>query len=179
MVQRVIAVCSDGEHRFSKQLTDRIEIIAGLGVSGDAHAGEKVQHLSRVRADPEQPNLRQVHLMHAELFEELSGKGFSIRPGDLGENITTAGIDLLALGRDTRLRIGPDAVLKVTGLRNPCGQIDTFARGLLKEVAIKTADGIVRKAGIMTIAEAGGVVEPGDAIEVVSPDGPHIPLERV
>ena len=175
----MIAVCRDGEHRFSKSPTDRIEIIAGLGVRGDAHAGEKVQHLSRVRADPDQPNLRQVHLIHAELFDELTDKGFSLRAGDLGENITTRGIDLLSLGRETVLRVGPEVVLKVTGLRNPCAQIEAFATGLLKEVAIKTDAGIVRKAGIMTIAVEGGRVVPGDIIEIETHDGPHIPLERV
>ncbi len=175
----VSAVHLDGEHRFSKQPADMIRIIAGLGVEGDAHAGERVQHLSRVRADPTQPNLRQVHLMHCELFEELAGKGFTVRPGDLGENISTSGIDLLALGRDTILRIGERAVLRVTGLRNPCGQIEAFAPGLLKQVAVKTDQGLVRKAGIMCIALESGEVKPGDAITIEPPQGEHIPLERV
>ncbi len=175
----VIAVCRDGEHRFSKSPTDRIEIIAGLGVRGDAHAGEKVQHLSRVRADPDQPNLRQVHLIHAELFDELADRGFALSAGDLGENITTRGIDLLGLGRDTVLRIGAEVVLKVTGLRNPCAQIEAFAPGLLKEVAVKTEGRVVRKAGIMAIAVEGGHIAAGDTIEIEVPGGPHIPLERV
>ncbi|MDJ0641731.1 MAG: MOSC domain-containing protein [Erythrobacter sp.] len=175
----VLSVHRDHEHRFSKRPARRLRIIQGIGVEGDAHAGEKVQHLSRVRADPNQPNLRQVHLMHAELFDELAASGFVVKPGNLGENITTSGIDLLGLGRDTLLRIGPDVVLKVTGLRNPCRQIEAFAPGLLKEVAIKTEHGIVRKAGIMTIAVAGGHVAPGDAIAIEPPKGPHIPLERV
>ena len=175
----VLAVCRDGEHRFSKRSTGSIQVIAGLGVRGDAHAGEKVQHLSRVRVNPDQPNLRQVHLIHAELFGELARKGFEVRPGDLGENITTRGVELLGLGRDTLLRIGEDVVLKVTGLRNPCGQIEAFAPGLLKEVALKTPNGIERKAGIMTIAVAGGEVRAGDHIVVEPAEGPHIPLERV
>lgn len=175
----VIAVCSASEHQFSKRSADKIEIRAGYGVEGDAHAGERVQHLSRVRVDPDQPNLRQVHLIQGELFEELLDKGFAIDPCDLGENITTRGIDLLSLGRDTLLRIGDDAVLSVTGLRNPCHQIDTFAAGLLKEVAVKTEGRVVRKAGIMTVALKSGVVRPGDIIRVESPDGPFIPLDRV
>ncbi|MEM7779823.1 MAG: MOSC domain-containing protein [Pseudomonadota bacterium] len=175
----VAAVHRDSEHRFSKQPTDKIRMIAGLGVEGDAHAGKKVQHLSRVRADPTQPNLRQVHLMHAELFDELKDEGFIVRPGDLGENITTTGIDLLGLGRGTLLHIGKEAVVEVTGLRNPCGQIDNFAPGLLKHVALKTPAGIVRKAGIMGITLAGGEVRAGDAIRVEAPPGPYLALERV
>jgi len=176
---RVLAVCRDSRHRFSKETFDEIEIVAGFGVKGDAHAGEKVQHLSRVRADPTQPNLRQVHLIHVELFQELAQNGFEIRPGDTGENITTSGIDLLELGRDTILRIGSDVALRVTGLRNPCSQIDAFAPGLLKEVAVKTADGISRKSGIMTVATKGGIVRPGDEILIEPPEGPHIPLQCV
>lgn len=175
----VVAVCSDTSHRFSKKPTDRIEIIAGIGVRGDAHAGEQVQHLSRVRADPTQPNLRQVHLIHTELFDELAGAGFDIAPGDLGENVTTSGVDLLSLGRDTLLHIGEDVVLKVTGLRNPCGQIEAFRPGLLQKVALKTPDGIVRKTGIMSTALRGGEIAPGDPVAVEAPTGPHIPLERV
>jgi len=175
----VIAVCRDSEHRFSKTEAVEIEIVAGLGVVGDSHSGEKAQHRSRVRANPNKLNLRQVHLIHAELFDDLERSGFSIQPGDLGENITTCGVDLLGLGRDTLVKIGGSAVLHVTGLRNPCGQIDTFAPGLLKHVAIKTDQGIVRKAGIMTIAVSGGTVRQGDEIVVEEPGGPHIPLELV
>ncbi|MEM6909661.1 MAG: MOSC domain-containing protein [Pseudomonadota bacterium] len=177
--RRVLCVCCDAEHRFSKLPCERIEILAGFGVRGDAHAGETVQHLSRVARDPSQPNLRQVHLIHSELFDELSEHGFELAPGDLGENITTRGIDLLNLGRDTLLRIGPDAVLSVTGLRNPCTQIERFSSGLLKHLALKDGGGIVRKAGIMTVALSGGVIRPGDTIVIEPPEGPHIPLERV
>jgi MOSC domain-containing protein YiiM len=175
----VLSVHKDSEHRFSKQPAQTIRILAGLGVKGDAHAGKQVQHLSRVRADPTQPNLRQVHLMQAELFDELATRGFTVQPGDLGENITTRGLDLLALGRDTLLHVGDETVLQATGLRNPCAQIEAFAPGLLKEVALKTPQGIVRKAGIMCIALTGGEVRAGDAIEVERPTGRHIPLERV
>lgn len=117
--------------------------------------------------------------MHRELFEELAAKGFAVHPGNLGENITTSGIDLLGLGRDTLLQIGSEVVLKVTGLRNPCAQIEAFAPGLLHELAVKTDRGVVRKAGIMCVAVAGGEVRPGDAIQIEQPDGPHVPLERV
>lgn len=175
----VVAVCSDANHRFGKHSTSSIEILADFGVHGDAHGGDTVQHRSRMRQDPSQPNLRQVHLIHAELLEELDRKGFEVNPGDLGENITTRGVDLLRLGRDTLLRIGPDAVLSVTGLRNPRGQIDTFAPGLLSELVEKTSDQIVRKAGIMCVAMRGGTVRPGDDIHVERPEGPHIPLGRV
>lgn len=102
-----------------------------------------------------------------------------MQPGDLGENIVTRGVDLLGLSRDTLLHIGEQVVLRVTGLRNPCTQIDAFAPGLLKEVALKTPQGIVRKAGIMTVAEHGGIVRSGHSIKVVPPAGPHIPLKRV
>lgn len=175
----VVAVSSDHQHRFSKQPVSSIEILAGFGVRGDAHAGEMVRHRSRVQQDPAQPNLRQVHLIHAELLEELDRKGYEVNPGDLGENITTRGVDLLRLGRDTLLRIGPDAVLSVTGLRNPCAQVDEFAPGLLSELVEKVGDQIVRKAGIMCVALSGGIVRPGDAIQVEIPEGPHIPLDRV
>jgi MOSC domain-containing protein YiiM len=180
MSGRVVAVAKDGTHRFSKHTTDAIRIVAGLGVEGDAHQGVTVKHRSRVRADPSQPNLRQVHLIHAELFDELRGKGFTVQPGDLGENITTSGLDILALPRHACLRIGPDAVLEVTGLRNPCAQIERFQPGLLAAVLDRGPRGdVIRKSGIMTIARAGGLVRPGDAIAVDLPPTPHLPLERV
>ncbi len=175
----VEAVCRDGAHRFSKTPCPSITLQAGIGVVGDAHAGVKVQHLSRMRADPDQPNLRQVHLMHAELFEELAPFGYTLAAGDLGENITTSGIDLLGLGRDTLLRVGADAVLRITGLRNPCAQIERFAPGLLARVAVKTSTGIERKAGIMAVVVEGGTVSPGDAIAVSERPAIHIPLDRV
>ena len=176
----VMMVSRDGEHRFSKVPVDVVTLLAGVGVAGDAHAGVTVQHRSRVAADPTQPNLRQVHLMHAELFDELREQGFDVRPGQLGENITTRGLDLLALPRGTRLRIGATAVVEVTGLRNPCAQIDDFMPGLLKAVVHRAADGsLVRKAGVMGVVTRGGDVAPGDAITVELPLGAHEPLERV
>jgi MOSC domain-containing protein YiiM len=179
MTATVLAVATDAHHHFSKANALFIDIIAGLGVAHDAHAGVTVQHRSRVAADPTQPNLRQVHLIHAELFDELRGKGFSVRPGDLGENITTHGLDILALPRGTLLHIG-DAVLEVTGLRNPCSQIERFQSGLLAAVIDRAPDGTpVWKAGIMTIARQGGTVRPSDPITVVLPPRPHEKLRRV
>lgn len=180
MTAHVIAVARDAGHHFSKAVVPEIAIVAGLGVEGDAHSGATVKHRSRVKVDPSQPNLRQVHLIHAELFDEVAAKGFSVMPGDLGENITTRGIDLLALPRGAILRIGETVQLEVTGLRNPCAQIDTFQRGLLGAVLEKEAGGtLVRKAGIMTIVRSGGTVRAGDAIAVDWPDPPFVPLERV
>ncbi len=176
----VTSVCSSGVHGFSKQTKDHIRLLTGLGVEGDAHMGVTVKHRSRVAADPTQPNLRQVHIIHEELFEELAGKGFSVAPGDMGENISTRGIDLLSLPRGTRLHIGVEAIVEVTGLRNPCKQIDDFQKGLLHAVLDRDADGgLVRKAGIMGIVLQGGLVQPDDAIQVELPPMPHIRLERV
>lgn len=181
MVQgRVIAVAQDGAHRFSKEVVEAITIISGLGVEGDAHAGTTVKHRSRVKADPTQPNLRQVHLIHAELFDEVAAKGFTVAPADLGENITTQGLDLLALPRGTVLTVGVSVRLEVTGLRNPCAQIEAFQPGLLGAVLEKAPDGtLVRKSGIMSIVLAGGVVRAGDAISVQLPAPPFLQLDRV
>ena len=170
----------DCEHRFSKVLAAEIAIIAGLGVEGDVHNGVTVQHRSRVAADPTQPNLRQVHLIHTELFEELGEQGFKVSPGDMGENIATCGINLLGLPRYSLLRVGPQVVLEVTGLRNPCAQIERFQSGLLAAVLGRGSNGeVVRKAGIMTVVREGGIVQPGDVIAIDLPPLPHLPLERV
>jgi MOSC domain-containing protein YiiM len=167
-------------HRFSKDATDRLTLLAGLGVDGDCHAGSTVQHLSRVRRDPGQPNLRQVHLMAAELYDELTEKGFELAAGQLGENVTTTGVDLLALARGTRLSIGAEVVLEVTGLRNPCVQIDRFRPGLLAEVLFRDAAGqVVRRAGVMAVVVAGGEVGVGDTITVEPPPPPLSPLAPV
>jgi len=177
---RVVTVCAAEGHNFSKPARSSIRLLAGLGVEGDAHQGEKVKHRSRVRKNPDAPNLRQVHLMHAELFDELRSKGFAIEPGDLGENITTAGIDLLSLSTGTRLHLGDQAVVEVTGLRNPCHQIDDFQPGLLKATLDRSPAGeLVRKAGVMSIVLVGGGVRPGDGIRVEVPGGPHRPLMPV
>jgi MOSC domain-containing protein YiiM len=176
----VTAVSSNGEYSFTKPNRDSVRLLTGLGVEGDVHAGVTVKHRSRVAQDPTQPNLRQVHLIHEELFAEVGEEGFKVVPGELGENITTRGIDLLGLPVGTLLRIGDSAVLEVTGLRNPCLQIDVFQDGLLKQVVGRDEAGnIVRKAGIMSVVKEGGVVRPGDAIEMELPSGPHRPLDRV
>ncbi|APZ51693.1 MOSC domain-containing protein [Salipiger abyssi] len=175
----VAAVAKDAAHRFSKPVCAAIRLIAGEGVEGDAHRGVTVQHRSRVTQDPSQPNLRQVHLLAVELFEELAAKGYDLQPGDLGENIATRGLDLLGLPRGTVLEIG-EAAIEVTGLRNPCAQISGFRPGLLSEVLMRGADGrLIRRAGIMAVVTRGGLVRPGDAITVHLPEAPHLPLERV
>jgi MOSC domain-containing protein YiiM len=176
----VLAVSCRIGHHFSKTPSLGIRLLKGLGVAGDAHMGETVKHRSRVRKDPTQPNLRQVHLMHAELFDELRLKGFVVQAADLGENITTSGIDLLALPTGTRLHLGASAVVEVTGLRNPCIQIDHFQKGLMAATLDRDADGnLVRKAGVMSIVLSDGDVRPGDAIRVELPDTPHRPLQPV
>ncbi|MCF1598623.1 MOSC domain-containing protein [Streptomyces muensis] len=180
MTAKVTAVSSNSEYSFTKPNRPSITLLAGLGVEGDVHAGVTVKHRSRVAQDPTQPNLRQVHLIHEELFAEVDQEGFAVTPGGLGENITTSGIDLLALPTGTLLHIGDEAVVEVTGLRNPCLQIDAFQQGLLKQVVGRDEAGnIVRKAGIMSVVQVGGVVRPGDTITVKLPDEPHRPLERV
>src|SRR5438270_10340075 len=152
MVATIIAVSFRRGHHFSKINALTLRLVEGLGVDGDAHAGVTVKHRSRVRRDPTQPNLRQVHLVHCELFDELRGKGFEIAPGDIGENVTTSHIDLLALPRGTRLTLGASAIVEVTGLRNPCIQLNTFRAGLMDATLDHDADGnLIRKAGIMSI----------------------------
>ena len=167
-------------YSFTKPNRDSVTLLAGFGVEGDVHAGVTVKHRSRVAKDPSQPNLRQIHLIHQELFAEVRAQGFEVAPGDLGENVTTSGIDLLGLPVGTLLHLGDEAVVEVTGLRNPCYQIDHFQEGLLKQVVSRNADGtLVRKAGIMGIVAIGGFVRPGDPVGVELPAGPYRPLERV
>jgi MOSC domain-containing protein YiiM len=173
----VTAVSSSGRHSFSKEPQASIRLLTGLGVQGDAHQGETVQHLSRIRRDPTQPNLRQVHLIHTELHDELAGRGFSVAAGQMGENITTRGIDLLALPTGTRLRLGDTAVVELTGLRNPCVQLDRFSPGLMAAVLDRAEDGsLIRKAGVMSVVLTDGDVRPGDPVTITLPDQPHRPL---
>ncbi|WP_245194643.1 MOSC domain-containing protein [Kitasatospora phosalacinea] len=180
MTGNVVAVSRNEEYSFTKPNRDGIRLVAGLGVEGDVHAGTTVKHRSRVAQDPSQPNLRQVHLMHVELFEELAEAGFTVAPGQLGENVTTRGVDLLGLPVGALLHLGAEAVVEVTGLRNPCAQIDDFQHGLLKRVVHRDENGeLVRRAGVMGVARTGGAIRPGDGITVTLPDGPHRPLERV
>ena len=176
----VAAVSRSPKHAFSKQPEESISLLTGLGVEGDAHSGETVRHRSRVRRDPTQPNLRQIHLIHAELHEELAAAGFSIAPGDMGENVTTRGIDLLGLPVGARLRLGKAALIEVTGLRNPCYQLDDFKPGLMQAVLGRDEAGrLIRKSGIMAIVLAGGEVRPSDPIVVEHPPEPHRALEPV
>lgn len=176
----VIAVSRDEGHHFSKPTHESIRLLTGLGVEGDAHLGVTVQHRSRVAQDPTQPNLRQVHLIHGELHDELRAAGYEVTPGELGENVTTRGIDLLGLPVGTRLRLGAEAVVEVTGLRNPCLQIEAFRSGLLKQVVGRDEHGaVVRKGGVMGVVLTGGEVRPGDRVGVELPEGPHRRLERV
>ncbi|WP_134323381.1 MOSC domain-containing protein [Cumulibacter soli] len=193
---KVIAVSRDETHRFSKVPVDSISLIAGIGVLGDAHAGRLVQHRSRVRRDPNQPNLRQVHLLQEELFSEARKEGYELSPGDLGENILTSGIDLLNLPTGCILNVG-DARIRLTGVRNPCVQINQFRAGLLK-VVLAQEDGtpvaepapstgspeisriqLIRKAGVMAVVERSGNVRPGDPVSIALPPEPHAPLAPV
>src|SRR5689334_13178663 len=193
---RVVAVCRNETHRFSKVPAASITLVAGLGVLGDAHAGTLVQHRSRVRRDPNQPNLRQVHLLQSEIFDDARAVGYELRPGDLGENILTADLDLLALPTGTLLDLG-GPVVRLTGLRNPCAQINAFRPGLLK-VVLSHADGtptdepapstaspqcasapVIRKAGVMAVVERGGDVMQGQPITVTLPDTTRTPLAPV
>lgn len=180
----VVAVNWSPVHSMTKESVPSIRLVEGIGVEGDAHAGATVKHRSRVRKDPSRPNLRQVHLIHAELHDELRSDGFDLLPGEMGENITTRGLDLLELPVGTRLRLGESAGVEVTGLRNPCIQLDRLRPGLMGATIerLRLGDGTVevrRKIGIMSVVVAGGVVKPGDAVVVELPDGPHRPLEVV
>jgi MOSC domain-containing protein YiiM len=176
----VAAVFRGSTHGPGKEPREAIRLLAGVGVEGDVHAGETVKHRSRVRRDPAQPNLRQVHLIHSELHDELRERGFEVDAGEMGENVTTAGIDLLGLARGTRLRLGGQAVVEVTGLRNPCVQLNGVAPGLMEATLDRDAGGeLVRKAGVMAIVVEGGQVRVGDAIAAERTPEPHLPLEPV
>lgn len=180
MSATVAAVASAARHRFSKEPRPAITLLAGLGVEGDAHAGKTVQHRSRKRWRPDLPNLRQVHLLQGELLDELATRGFAIAPGAIGENVLTRGVDLLALPTGTQLLLGAEAVVELTGLRNPCVQMDRFAPGLQEAVLDRDADGgLVRRSGVMSIVLRGGVVRAGDPIVVTPPEGEPVPLRPV
>lgn len=179
-MSKVVSLNRSEKHEFSKRPVDHLLLVEGEGVEGDAHRGVNVQHRSRVKADPTQPNLRQVHLLHIELILELQEKGFDVKPGTIGENITTADIDLLSLPRGTMLSIGTETRIEITGLRNPCVQMDQYQKGLLAAVLDRDEKGkLVRKAGIMGIVLAGGRVNIGDEIQLEMPTGPYRPLEVV
>lgn len=179
-MKKVISVSKSKTHSFSKNRCHSIVLLKGLGVEGDAHMGEKIKHRSRVRKDPNQPNLRQVHLLHAKLFDELKEQGFDVSPAQMGENITTEGIDLLNLPKDTILQIGTRAEVQITGLRNPCSQLNSIKDGLMNAVLEEDEKGnLIRKAGIMGIVLVDGEVKVGDEISITLPVKPHIKLGRV
>ena len=180
MAAHVVAVARRAEHALGKRTVAAIRLLEGLGVEDDAHLGRTVQHRSRVARDPSQPNLRQVHLLHAELHDELAAAGFPVEAGEMGENVTTRGLGLLALPAGARLRLGPDAVVEITGLRNPCAQLDGLHPGLMAAVLDRDpGGGLVRKAGVMGVVLAGGAVRAGDAIAVELPAPPHRALAPV
>jgi len=180
MGPHVQSVAVSATHTFSKASVDAIELVAGFGVRGDAHAGVMVRYRSRVGKGPAAPNLRQVHLVHRELFDEVAAKGFAIGAGDIGENVVTAGVDLLGLPVGTRLHLGAEAVVELTGLRNPCSQLDGLQSGLRAAMLDRAPDGaLVRKSGVMSVVLQGGVVRPGDAIRVELPAEPHRALAPV
>jgi len=177
---KVVSVSKNSIHSISKKACDHIMLLKGLGVEGDVHMGSKVKHRSRVRKDPNQPNLRQVHLIHSELFDELKEQGFEVSPAQMGENVTTKGIDLLSLPKDTILSIGHSAQIQITGLRNPCDQINSIQDGLMNAVIDKDDQGrLIRKSGIMGIVLAGGEIKVNDEIAIKLPDEPFIKLDRV
>jgi MOSC domain-containing protein YiiM len=174
------AVSRSAEYTFTKPNQGEIRLLEGLGVDGDVHLGVTVKHRSRMRQDPTLPNLRQVHLIHGELIDELRASGFEVAPGSMGENVTTRGVDLLALPTETRLHLGASAVVEVTGLRNPCVQLNGYQGGLMKAVLDHDAEGnLIRKAGVMSVVLAGGTIRPDDPIRVELPTGPHHPLQPV
>ena len=180
MTGLVTAVGRSAGHTFGKRTEDGIRLLAGLGVEADAHMGRTVKHRSRVKRDPTRSNLRQVHLIHPELHDELRTAGFDVSAGQMGENVTTRGVDLLGLPTGTKLYLGGEASVRITGLRNPCRQLDDFRPGLMQAVLGRDRRGnLVRKAGIMGVVVSGGEVRPGDAVSVELPPGPRRPLQKV
>lgn len=176
----VVAVSRSGARGITKEVVDSIVLVAGHGVEGDIHAGSTVQHASRIARDPSVPNLRQVHLLHAELLDELNAAGFDLGPGDIGENVLVRAVDLLGLSIGTRLHLGDSAVVEVTGLRNPCAQLEALRPGLMEACVRRWPDGhLERLAGIMSVVVEGGEVRTGDAVEVMRPVGEHVALGPV
>ena len=177
---KVLSLSRDEKHQFSKNKYESLRFLEGLGIEGDAHCGKTVKHRSHVKVDPTQLNLRQVHLVSSELISELQSKGFDVQAGSIGENVLTEGLDLISLPTDTLLKLGGSVILQVTGLRNPCAQLDNYQKGLTKAVLDRGVDGsLIRKAGIMATVVKGGVVKLEDPITVELPSQPHVLLEKV
>ena len=175
----VVSVSRSPKHGFTKQVQTSITLLAGRGVEGDAHAGETVQHLYRMKLDPTAPNLAQVHFLHVELFDEMAAEGHALAPGAMGENVLTQGLDLLGMPTGALFRIG-DTLVEISGIRDPCKKIDTLGKGLTKRLFDRAADGtLIRKAGIMGVVREGGTIRPGDRITVELPPEPHRPLAVV
>jgi len=180
MAATIASVSTRNGHGLGKTVASSILLIAGEGVAGDAHCGTTVKHRSRVAQDPDQPNLRQVHLVHAELLAELAAKGFTVAPGELGENILTRGLALLDLPTDTRLCFASGAVVRLTGLRNPCHQLNGHSAGLMNALLDRAVDGtLIRKGGVMGVVETGGVVRAGECVTLSLPGAPHSALQPV
>ena len=176
----VLAVAARDGHGLGKTPCWAIKLVAGEGVEGDAHRGVTVKHRSRVAKDPSQPSLRQVHLIHAELLDELASKGFEVTAGQLGENILTHRIDLLALPAGTHMVFPSGAQLKITGLRNPCHQINGHTPGLMDALLDKADDGsLIRKGGVMAVVLEGGLVSVNDDVKIVFPSEPWQSLKPV
>jgi len=164
-----VSVNSDDAYRFSKIARQSVRLVEGHGIEGDAHAGRFVKHRYQAKKEPLTPNRRQVHLIQSELFEEMRGFGFIIEPGDLGENVTTVGIDLLALPLGAQLHLGESAVVELTGLRMPCGLIDKFQTGLKRSMIVRTPRGVTFRAGVLGIVTSSGDVRPGDLVRAELP----------
>ena len=183
LIGAVAAVHRSDEHTFSKATCESIELVAGLGVNGDAHQGAKVKHRSRVAANPDQPNLRQIHLVMSELLDEVNSAGHNVVAGQLGESITTTGIDLISLPVGSMLRIGDTALVALTGLRNPCPQIKSVGDGLMKMMFIDDQDNPegpkIGRTGVMGVVIAGGIVAADDGIKIRFPAGPLTRMEKV
>jgi MOSC domain-containing protein YiiM len=174
----VVAVASKEKHEFSKRTRHAITLVEDHGVEGDVHAGRVIQHRYLAKKMPVMPNNRQVHLIASELFTELGLSGFNVSPGELGENITTAGLDLTNLPLGTRLRLGSSAVVEITGLRTPCSLIDRFQKGLKRAMIMKHEQPRFR-CGVLGVAKATGKIAPGDPIIVELPSFSLQPLPEL
>jgi MOSC domain-containing protein YiiM len=172
----VVAVHRKEEYGVFKEIQESVHLVKGFGVQGDAHMGTLVQHRYNKKQNPNQPNLRQVHLIQAELFDDLKELGLIVKPGEMGENITTRNIDIINLPLDTKLHLGDSAILQLTGLREPCGQLNTVQKGLKNAVLDESGKSRV---GVMSVVLRGGAVKADDLIRVELPSEPHQDLQPV